>query len=533
MTRTQNSVFNMITSLGSSLLLVILNFITRSVFINSLGTNYLGIEGYFSNILSMLSLAELGFGSAIVYKLYKPLAEQDKQRILVLMKLFRRVYQVVGLVILSLGICLIPALPYLVKDYETFAALGLNPVIVFLIYLLNSASSYWFFAYKTVYITTNQKSYVLTLVNYIFNISYTIIQILLLVLTQNFLYYVLLPLVFTIIHNLVNARICDRRYPLLRERVRESVTREELKEFFKDCFALMLYRINNTILNASDNIILTALSGLTATGLYANYLSIKAALKSLLYSFSASFRASLGNMYASGNLEWTRLVFHTVNFITVWLYGVAAIGVAVLANDFIFLWLHNADFVVTSWTTSNGTFPAPVALLVGIELFLAGQCYYCDVCRDSMGLFRQMKYRPIASVLVNLVVVIATVPYIGIAGCVLGTVASYTLTNLIFDPIIIFKHALKQSPWPYFGRNILYKAVIVLSGLFCWWLCSLIPLRGIPGFIIHGCVCVAVPSLIFAGSFFRTQEFRYLLNTAKDFLHKRLAQDTASDESTE
>ena len=157
MTRTQNSFFNLITNFGASLMVVVLSFITRTVFINTLGTTYLGLEGLFTNLLSMLSLAELGFGSAIVFKLYKPIEEQDRHRIQVLMKLYRPVYRIVGAVIVVVGLCLIPFLPRLVRDYDLLAERGLNAIVLFVIYLFNTASSYWFFAYKTEFMKATQK----------------------------------------------------------------------------------------------------------------------------------------------------------------------------------------------------------------------------------------------------------------------------------------------------------------------------------------------------------------------------------------
>ncbi len=520
MTRTQNSFFNMAAGIGSSLLTVLLNFVTRSVFIRTLGTSYLGIEGYFSNILTMLSLTELGFGTAIVFKLYKPLEEQDRPRILVLMKLYRRVYQIVGCVIAALGIILIPFLPVLVKDYDTFAELGLNAVGIFLLYLFRSACSYWFFSYKTVYLTANQKSYVLTTIGFFFNIANSLTQIAVLLLTGNFVLYIIVQVVFLIAKNIVSAHVSVKRYPIINEKTDDKISREELKDFFKDCSALLLYRIEATVISASDNLVLTALSGLTATGLYANYLSLKTAVRGLLENFSSSFRASLGSMYSTGNLEWTRLIFRVVNFLSAWLYGIGAIGIALLTNDFILLWLRDPGYVVTSWTGAGGTLVTPVALLLGIELYLSGQIYYCDVCRNAMGLFRQLKYRPIASIVINLGVGIATVPYIGLAGCVFSTIVAYVTTNLIVDPIVIHKHALKQPVGPYFARNILYAAALAAAGLLCRWLCALVALEGIAGFIVRGCICAAVPSAVFCLCFFRTREFRYLLRMGRDFLSR-------------
>ena len=520
MTRTQNSFFNYLTDQISTVLVILLNFITRSVFIRYLGTSFLGIEGIFTNILSMLSLAELGFGSAIVFKLYKPIEEKDFHRIRVLLKLYRQVYRVVGFVVVALGLCLIPFLPKLVKDYDTFAALGLNPIVIFSLYLFNTASSYWVFAYKTAFVQANQKTYMLTVIGYAVSILNSVSQILALVLTRNFYIYLAVQISFVVIRNLVWAFVCDRKFPYAKEKVEESVSKEERKAFRKDCSALFLYRISNVMIGGSDNIVLSAILGLNAVGLYYNYTTVKNSVDSILYSFLRSIQASLGSIYSTGNLEWSRLIFRVVNLFTVWIYGVGGIGVAVLLNEFITLWV-GPDFVVTSWMVNGREIMTPVAILMGIELYTTGQKYYCGSFRNAMGLFQELKYRPLVSVLVNLTFSILLVPRIGIAGCVVSTIIAAMTVNLIVDPLIIHKHALRQSPKRYFIRNILYKLVMGTSGVIVWFVCGRIPVPGILGFVIRGMVCVALPSLIFSLCFFRTQEYRFLISSVVSLIPRK------------
>lgn len=521
MTRTQNSFFNIVTSLGSSLMLVLLNFITRSVFIRYLGTSYLGIEGLFSNILSVLSLAELGIGSAIIFKLYKPIEEQNRARILVLMKLYRQVYFFIGTVIAVLGLCLIPFLPRLVQDYERFAELGLNAVLVFIIYLFNTVSSYWFFAYKTSYVQANQKTYILTVTGYAVTICSFICQILSLILLRSFMLFVLVQVFFTVVKGFVGAIICNKRYPFTREKTDERISKQELRDFIKDCSALLLYRVHNVVINASNNIVLSAVWGLDAVGLYANYLSVKNSLRAILDTIITSVQASLGSIYTTGNLSWSNLMFRVVNILVFWMYGIGAIGLCILLDEFITLWLGSSVYTITFWTIGSTKITTPVSLLVGIEMFVIGYRQYFAVFREAMGLFRQMKYRPVASVIVNLIVLIPCVQRLGPIGCVISTIVAGLTTNMIFDPIIIHKHALKTSVRPYFLRNALYSIVVIVAGLISWWVCSLILLDGFLGFIVHGCVCVAIPCCVFTACFFRTVEFKFLLNTVKTMLVRK------------
>ncbi len=525
MTRTQNSFLNFITNLISTFLVVLLNFIIRSVFIRTLGTSYLGIEGYFSSILSMLSLTELGFGSAIVFKLYKPIEQGDRHRVQVLMKLYRQVYRIIGWVIVGLGLCLIPFLPRLIRDYDHLLELRLNPAFIFLLYLFNSASSYWFFAYKSAFVSATQKTYLLQVTGYAINIVGCVAQILALHLTKNFIVYIGVMIAQSLVRNLLYAAICDKRYPYLKEKVNDRVSREELKEFFKDCSALLIYKLNAVVIRGTDSIILTGFVGISYTALYANYISVRANLEAFLSTFTRSINASLGSLYSTGNLAWSRLVFRVVNFSSAWLYGVGAIGVAVLADDFISMWV-GPRFVVTSFTAASGvTAVTPLALWLGIEVYLNGQKVYLNTCRGTMGLFQQIKYRPVLGMIVNMAVCLYLVPRVGIAGCVISTNCA-ALVNIIFDPIVIHKVALKCSPRGYFLKNLLYKAIVICSGLLCWWLCRHIPLTGIAGFLVHGCVCVAIPSAVFFLCFFRTVEFRFLIHSLRDLAVSKFKTDT-------
>lgn len=525
MTRTQNSILNIFTNYIGQFLIVLLNFVTRSIFIKELGTSFLGVEGLFSNILSVLSLAELGFGSAIVFKLYAAIRDNDRPRMLVLLSFYRKIYFTIGCVIVVFGVCLLPALPLLVKDYERFAELGLNAAVVFLIYLLNSACSYWFFAYKSAFVEAQQKYYQLAVVGYVITLATALCQILVLVKFHNFYLYLAVQALFVIARSCVYAVLCDKKYPYAKEKTRDTLPKEERRSILKDCYALLLYKLNVVIVNASDNIVLSAFLGLQTVGLYANYLTVKTSLLALLDTAITSLSGSLGSLNAEGNIQWTRLIFRVLSFVSFWLYGVFAIGVAILLDDFIRCWIGES-YVVSSFVYNGAVILTPVALLSGIEVYVRGQQTYLNLYRQTMGLFQQMKYRPVISVLVNLVISLATVKYVGIAGCVLGTVVCYACVNLVLDPRAIHRYGLKEPIGPYRLRQLLYMTVTAAAGVVCFFCCRLIPLSGWAGFFVHGLVCVVLSCGIFALCFFRTEEFRFLVHTIRDLLsHKPASSD--------
>ncbi|MBO5520759.1 MAG: hypothetical protein J5973_03700, partial [Eubacterium sp.] len=187
--RTRNTILNVVTGMGGQLLATLLKFVVRTVFIHTLGKSYLGINGLFSDILTMLSLTELGLDTAINFKLYKPLAEHDDQRVRVLMKFYKQAYRVVGTVILAIGLCIIPALPFLIRDYGSLESLGINAALIFILHILRSVSSYWFFAYRSAVMRAAQKKYVLDLVGFIVTIATSVAKIIVLLVWKNFVLY--------------------------------------------------------------------------------------------------------------------------------------------------------------------------------------------------------------------------------------------------------------------------------------------------------------------------------------------------------
>ncbi|MBR6477385.1 MAG: hypothetical protein IKS85_02955, partial [Lachnospiraceae bacterium] len=175
--RTKNSLINVMTSTGLQFCSTILKFIVRTVFIHTLGKQFLGVNGLFSDILTMLSLTELGFDTAINFKLYKPLVDKDEKRIRVLMKFYKQAYRVVGTVILIMGIALIPLLPVLIKDYDSLEVLGINAVVIFMLHIMRTVSTYLFFAYRSALIKADQKKYILDLVDILVEIANAIAKI--------------------------------------------------------------------------------------------------------------------------------------------------------------------------------------------------------------------------------------------------------------------------------------------------------------------------------------------------------------------
>lgn len=512
-TRTKNSVLNLITSLGGQLLLILLRFITRTVFIEVLGKSFLGINGLFSDILTMLSLTELGFDTAINYKLYKPLAENDEKRVRVLLKFYKMAYQIIGFVITIIGLCLIPLLRYIINDYDSLESLGINAVLVFVLYLFQSVSSYLFFAYRSVIMKAAQKEYVLNLAGYVITLATNVCQIIVLLSLQDFIAYTLIVLLFNIIQNMVDATIAKHYFPQYFINEKENLSKTEIIDMLKDCGALFVYKINGVVLKATDNMVLSAFIGLTIVGMYSNYLMFYMTIRTLLTRVYNALKASMGNLFTVANMEKRYCFFEVMNFVTIILYGTAGVGIAVVANEMIECWI-GMDYVI----------PQPFPVLLGIEILFLGLKNNLGQIRNITGVFRQMWFRPVLGIIINLGVSIATVNFWGIYGVLFGTITADLLTNFMVDPFVIHKNSFEnyKPVATYYIKNIKYIILLVVICIVDMVICSNV-LVGAGWFsvIIHCVICGMSVPMVFIIVFRKSEECNYLIDKVGLLFNKK------------
>ena len=510
--RTKNSILNVITSLGGQLLVTVLKFVVRTVFIYTLGKQYLGINGLFSEILTMLSLTELGIDTAINFKLYKPLAEGDDHRVRVLMKFYKTAYRVIGLVILAIGLCLIPALPYLIKDYASLETLGINAILIFILFLLQSVSSYLFFAYRSTVMKANQKKYVLDIADYAVTVVTYSAQILILVLLKDFVLYTATVIVFNIVKNLVNATIAKHYYPQFFAKETDKLSKEEIKDLFKDCGALFVYKVNNVVVKSTDNLVISAFIGLATVGQYSNYFLFYTTINSLLNKLYTAVKASMGNLFATSRVEKQYKFFQVMNYLSAVVFGTAGVGVAVCADELISTWV-GADYVIAQ----------PLAILVGTEILFHGLKINLGQIRSVSGVFRQMWFRPVLGIIINLGVSLLLVQFIGIYGVLLGTIAADVLANFLVDPMVIHKYSFNnyKPVSEYYKKNLIYLLLLAAVAAIDLLICRhLFVGHGWLSVILHVVIVgISVPA-VFIGIYWKTDENQYLMHLIKRVFKK-------------
>jgi O-antigen/teichoic acid export membrane protein len=447
--RTANSIRNAGVSIFSNILVIVLGFIVRTVFIRTLSTEYLGVNGLFTNILTIFSLAELGIGNAIIYQLYKPLAYQDEEKVNSLMGFYGNTYKVIALVVAGMGLLVLPFLDIIIKSPPQIVE---NIRIVYLLYLTNSVFTY-LFIYKKSLLVADQKEYIAEVIKIIKTILLSVAQILILLIYKNFMLYLVIQMVATLIHNIVISFLVDKKY-VYTSKESKKLDKEEKSIIFKDVRALFLYKISNIIINSTDNIVLSAFVGISPVGLYSNYYLIIQSVYTLTKSPLRALTASIGHLNATEDKEKQYLIYNTTNFVASWLYGMVFICFFILLDPFIVLWIGESYLLERN-----------VVIILLINFYFLGVTGVYNIFRNTFGLFVQGQIRPLIASIINIGFSLLLVQYYSTLGVFFGTLIAYLSFSVWYDPYIVHKHAFKRSVVPFYIKTLFYLATIIIINI--------------------------------------------------------------------
>ena len=444
--RTDKSIKNIIYAIVGQFFGIGISLISRLVFVKILSSEYLGLSSLFTNILTILSLTEMGFGTAMAFELYKPIAKNDKEKIKSLMKLYKKIYIIIGISIIILGIITIPVYPNLINERPNIENLDL----IYMLFVLNTAFSY-FVAYKRLLIISDQNRYIATAYRYGFYIAMNVMQIIELVLFKNYILYLIIQVLFTLLENIGISIKANKMYPYLKDKEVKEVAKRDKKHLMQNVKALFFHRFGGVVLNSTDNIVISKVLGLNWVGLYSNYYLITNALNTILNQVFSSVVASIGNLNTSNTREKMTDTFNKIFFANVWIYAVVCSAFLVLINPFIEIWLGR-DYII-----SFGT----VIVLV-VNYFVYGMRRPAMAFREATGNYRKDWYSPIIEAVINIFVSIVMAKYIGLAGVFIGTIISSLCTNFWLEPFVICKKSLKINLKQYFLMYLKYALVVLI-----------------------------------------------------------------------
>lgn len=491
--RTKSSLINGMVGSCGQLLSTFLNFVVRTVFIHYLRTEYLGVNGLFSNILYILNFAELGIGQAIVYNLYKPVAREDRERIKSLVDLYRRVYLAIGLVVLLLGLAVVPFLGYIIKEAPDIEE---SLAFIYILYLLETTGTY-FAGYKRSVLLVYQKNYICSIIDLVLSVVKSVIQMVVLIVTKNYILYLVVYIVATILANVIISLYTDRLYPFLREKNVIKVKKEEAREIFSNVKSMFVYKIGNTVLNGTDNIILSTVVGIVAVGLYSNYSLVITAVSGILWTILTGLTGSIGNLNSTADKEKQEEIFLQVLFVSCVLYGFGCVCLGVLLKSFISLWIGEIYLLDLS-----------VVVCLMVILYLRGISFANNAYRDTLGLFKEGRIAPLISSFINIVLSIVLGKRLGIMGVFLATVIAIVSTTFWFMPRIIYRNVFKKSLGIYLKKVIIFTVPFIVSYIICYNIVERIVVNSLLFLFLKGIVVVLVTGMITFLLVRKTKEYR-------------------------
>lgn len=450
--RLKKSVRNITYRLASQVFSIVLKFISRTIFIYILGVEYLGINGLFSEILVVLSLADLGFGTAMVFSMYKPLAEQNKMKLAQLVRLYKKIYTVIAAAITVIGASLLPFLKYLVNIEHSIPHLS----VYYLLYLANTIASY-LVVYKTCILNADQKSYLVAKYNTIFSLCSLAVTTATLFATRNFMAYLIMQVAFTYLGNFYLSHVAEKEYPYINEKV-PALPSQEAREIFSNVKSVFVYKVANTLVGSTDNTLISILVSTAAVGYYSNYNMVIANISMFINIVFSSITASVGNLIVEGNKAKNYEVYRKMQLISFALSTVAISGVFLMIDDFVLVWLGRA-FVLDHL----------VVLAVSINLYFSVVLMPIWSFREATGLYRQTKYIMVLTAIINLAVSVALGRLIGLAGILFATSIARLSTYFWYEPKLLFSQFFQKKVGSYYKEILKNVVITCIVTTICWF----------------------------------------------------------------
>ena len=508
MARTQNSIRNVLTAMLGQMGGVLVNLLARVFFLHYLNQTYLGLNGLFTNVLTMLSLVELGVGPAMAYSLYKPLADGDVERIKSHMAFYRKAYTTIGLAIAVLGLAFLPFYTAFMDEVPDIPHLN----VIYLLFVANTVVSY-FYSYKRSLIVCDQKKYIETGIHYGAYFLLNVVQIIFLAATKSYVLFLVLQVLSTWGENFLLARKADKLYPYLRDKNVKPMDKTDSQVIFRNVAAMSMHKVGAVVVNSTDNILISKLVGLATAGLYGNYYTIIHPLQTVTNQIFESIVASVGNLSATvkdGNADHLVETFHDVLFFAFWVFSFCAICLMNLLHPFIeFLWLRNRG-----WLLDQSTL-----IVLVINFYLYGMRRPVLTFRDASGAFWNDRFKPLAESVINLVASILLARRFGITGIFLGTLVSTVTTSLWVEPLVLYRNVFYAPIKDYFIRFLSHTVVGVAVCAITTWLCDLVG-YSLVSLIPRALICLTVPNFLLFLIFHRTTEYQYFKQLGRSLLGK-------------
>lgn len=497
MSRTKNTFRNIIWGSIGKLVTIVLPFVTRTIMIYTMGMQYVGLGSLFTSLLQVLNLAELGIGSALVFSMYRPIAENDNEKICSLLNFYRKSYHIIGTIILCCGFFVLPFLNFLVADD---IPQGISLHILFIIYLFNNVLGYFLFAYYNSLFVAHQRTDITSKISMGLNCLSSILQIIILICFGNYYVYVLVIPMITCLNNLCIVKLAKKYFP--QYVCRGNIDKNEKRELTFKVGGMLFQKLGNVILTSVDSIVISAFLGLKILGIYNGYYYIITSLMGFLGIVQAALIPAVGNAIVTQDKEKNYVNFRKFHMMYCWIVIWWSSCLLSLYQPFIRLWQGEENMLTN----------VSVMLFV-VYFFLYKVGDICWVFREAVGLWWQGKFVPLISSVVNLILNIYLVQKIGLPGIIISTIVSIFFVNMPFGGWVLFKHYFcsKKKYVHYLLTQYTYMGMMFVTAGLTWWICNFVQGVGIGALLIKMIICIIFPNLFLLAFNFRNPNFKLAL----------------------
>lgn len=501
--RTYKTFINTAMGIANRFCNIILSFVLRTTFIFILGVQYTGVSSVFTDILTMLSLSELGIGTAIATALYKPLRDNDQIQIRKLMSFYRIAYRCIAVFVTLVGIVLLPFLDLIIKNVPDISE---NIRLIFIFYIIKTSASY-LLIYKTTLLNADQKQYIVTRMEMFCNVVRYLVEVVSLIIFRQYILYLIIEVLATILQNVIVTHEADRLYPYAFKKSEEKLDRTELKKIFKDIKGLAMYQISSSVGNSVDNILVSSYIGTVSVGILSNYTLIRKQVEAVLRQFFSAVTPSVGNLVAGNNVKKQLTIFRRLYYLSFLTVNFCSTSLFVLFNPFIKIWLGEEYLLGLN-----------ISFIIAFDMFLYILLQAVASFRTANGLFVKGQYRPLIMAILNVFLSIILIRKYGIFGTILATSICRLLTQW-YDPFLLCKYVFHEPFYRYYLTYIKYIFLFLSGSFLTNWIASTSKIQAPMLLLLYRAVCCVIIPNVWAVLFtFKSNEFNYVF----DMVTKRL-----------
>lgn len=504
--RTKNAGRNVMFGTILKIYQIIIPFVMRTIMIHKLGIEYAGLNNLFTSIFQVLNLAELGIGAALTCSMYKPIAEDDTEQICALLKLYKSCFDIIGAIILGLGIICVPFLPHLINGNIPD---NLNVYVLYVLYLCNTVLSYWLFSYKKSLIFAHQRIDLNSKVLLLTNTMQYIGQAFVLFVIKDYYLYLLVAIICQLLNNVISAKIVDKTYPKYKPRGRLS--KEVTGDIKKKVQGLITNKMGGVILKSADSIVISAFLGLTILAVYQNYYFVLTAVISIIAVIFDACVAGIGNSLVTENSDKNYTDFCTMTLLICWITSICCCCFLLLFQPFITLWVGEQYLM-----------GYPLVVCMVVYFFVYEIDSLIGTFKDAAGIWYSDRYRPLITALVNLCMNIVLVQVIGIYGVLLSTIISMVFIGIPWLLHNVFSSLFNnQSLKQYILLLLKFVILTVISCIISVALVSFIKVGVVATFVIRIVIAIIIPNIILIPFFIKSDEFHRTLLILNRFVKRR------------